>query len=129
MSSYTLTTTSGTHPLYNLMWCWCGQDKWRVKNISAFLGFTCLGFYLKRCPAYSINGWEAVSLNFRFLKSRHWCRRPYSRICCCHQSCCRRRRFSTTVDVLPPSLTTTTTFTRDLPYANGCTRLLSHFKS
>jgi len=44
-----LTTTRDTHPLYNLTWCWCGQDKWRVKNISAwhwewFLWFTCLGF-------------------------------------------------------------------------------------
>ena len=67
-SNYTLTTTRGTHLLYNLMWRWCDQDKWRVKNIPAwhwesFLGFTCLGFYLKRCPTYSIKGWEAVSLN------------------------------------------------------------------
>jgi len=65
-SSYTLTTTRDIHPLYNLTWRWCDQDKWRVKNISAwhwesFLGFTYLGFYLERCPAYSIKGWKAVS--------------------------------------------------------------------
>ena len=70
--SYTLTITGDTHSLYNLMWRWCGQDKWRVKSIPAwhwesFLGFTRLGFYLKRCPAYSIKGWEAVSLNLRSL--------------------------------------------------------------
>jgi len=97
-----LTTTGGTHRLYNFMWRWCGQDKWRVKNIPAwhwesFLGFTCLGFYLKRCLAYSIKGWEVVSLNLRSLKSRHCCRRRCSRIRCCHRSYSRRCRFSTTV--------------------------------
>jgi len=25
----------GTHPLYNLMWHWCGQDKWGVKEHSS----------------------------------------------------------------------------------------------
>jgi len=101
MSRYTFITTNGTHSLNNFMWHWCGQDKWLVKNISAwhwesFLGFTCLGFYLKRCPTYSIKGWEAVSLNFRSLESRH-CRHLFSRIRYYYRSCCRHRRFSTIV--------------------------------
>jgi len=54
-----------------------------------------LGFYLECYPAYSIKGWEAVSLNFRSLESSHCYRR-----CCCRCRCCRscnHRRFSTTV--------------------------------
>jgi len=34
----------------------------------------------------------------------------------------------TTVDGFPPSLATATNVTRNLPYANGCTGLLSRFK-
>jgi len=58
----------------------------------SFLGFTCLRFYLKRYPVYSIKDWEAMSLNLRSLEFRHCCRRRCCRIHCCHWSCCRHRR-------------------------------------
>jgi len=164
MSSYTLTTTRGTHPLYNLMWRWYDHDKWRVKNIPAwhwesFLGFTCLYFDLKCCTAYSIKGWEAMSLNFRSLESRHCCRRRYSvtvvfaavieaTVALLPLLILDHRRTPSsilsppslatfdglppslaTVDGLPLSLATATTPTRNLPYVNGYTELLLHFKS
>ena len=56
-----MTTTGGTYSFYNLMWCWCGQDKWLVKNIPAwhwesFLGVYMFGVLSKTLPSIFYQG-------------------------------------------------------------------------